>query len=214
MIDKALREKIEQLIARAPGIADAPIMDRSVQWRADGEAWVVEANNAVRLAVPDYLNAYRSRMATAAIFGPIPERVPLIAALLRSLLADIDAGLIGTLKTKVQAETFDDFLDHAVAYRDRGYKNPAGVIAGVVFEDTMRKIYADKINKIGRPNKLEDVISALTKNDVITDQQAKQARVAAHVRTKATHALWDEFDITGVDDTIKITKALLKDHLT
>ena len=41
---------------------------------------------------------------------------------------------------------------------------------------------------------------ALTKSEVITEEQAKQARVAAHVRTKATHADWDEFTMQGVQD--------------
>ena len=40
-----------------------------------------------------------------------------------------------------------------------------------------------------------------------------QARTAALVRNKATHADWNAFDIDGVDHTIKFTKALLKDHL-
>ena len=140
------------------------------------------------------------------------ERVETIASLLRSLLADIDAGLIGTLKTKVQAETFEDFLEHAVAYQERRWKDQAGVIAGVVFEDTMRKIYADNIDKMTRPE-LEQVIIALTKKDVITAQQATQARVAAHVRTKASHADWSAFDRDGVDATIKITKTLIDAHL-
>ena len=35
------------------------------------------------------------------------------------------------------AEAFDDFLDHAEAYLHGGRKMEAGVIAGVVFEDTI-----------------------------------------------------------------------------
>ncbi len=166
----------------------------------------------VQLAVPDFLNAYRGRMATVTFLGPMSERVETIASLLRSLLADIDAGLIGTLKTKVQAETFEDFLDHAEAYRERRGKDQAGVIAGVVFEDTIRKIYADNIDKVSRPE-LDQVIIALTKHGVITEQQAKQARVATHVRNKASHADWGAFTMDGVDDTIKITKTLIDTHL-
>ena len=35
---------------------------------------------------------------------------------------------------------FDDFLDHGEAYLKAGRKDPAGVIAGVVLEDTIRRI--------------------------------------------------------------------------
>ena len=54
------------------------------------------------------------------------------------------------------------------------------------------KIADDK----GQP--LEDIINTLAKQSVITGQQSKQAKVAAHVRTKATHAQWDEFNLEGV----------------
>jgi len=216
MIEKKLRDKIEQLIDRAPTYADdssvEAIMRRTDRWFADGEAWIVEAENVVTLAVPDFLNAYRKRMVTATIGGAMPEQVQLIASLLRSLLDNIDEGLIGTLKTKVQAETFEDFLDHAVAYRDRDYKDQAGVIAGVVFEDTMRKIYANNIgSSIGK--QLEDVINELAAKGVITQEQKKRMQAPAFVRTKATHANWGAFTLEGVDDTIKITKALIEAHL-
>ena len=45
------------------------------------------------------------------------------------------------------------------------------MIAAVVFENTMRKIYADKIDKLSK-HELEQVIIQLTKNHVITEQQA------------------------------------------
>ena len=77
----------------------------------------------------------------------------------------------------------------------------AGVIAGVVFEDTIRRIYRDKIAD-DKDKNLDTLISALSTQNVITGQQSKQARVAAHVRTKATHAQWDEFDLAGVEATI------------
>ncbi len=85
MIGKKLRDKIEQLIDRAPTYADAPIMERTERWQ-------------------------------------------------------------------IRGETFDNFLDHAVAYRDCGGKDQAGVIAGVVFEDTMRKIYAARSTRQRGPN--------------------------------------------------------------
>jgi hypothetical protein len=76
-----------------------------------------------------------------------------------------------TLANAIRAETFDNFLDHAVAYQKESRKNEAGVIAAVVIENTMRKIYADKIDKLSK-HELEQVIIQLTKKHVITEQQA------------------------------------------
>jgi len=86
-------------------------------------------------------------------------------------------------------------------------------IAGVVFEDTIRRIYRDKITDDDKGKQIEDLINALARQSVITGQQSKQAKVAAHVRAKATHALWDEFDLAGVEATIQITKCFLREHL-
>jgi hypothetical protein len=129
------------------------------------------------------------------------------------LLPDFDAGLLGDLGNKIRAETFDDFLDHAEAYLKENRKMEAGVIAGVVFEDTVRRIYRDKIADDDRGRQLDGLISALASQTIITGQQSKQARVAAHVRGKATHALWDEFDLAGVESTIQITRVFLREHL-
>jgi polyhydroxyalkanoate synthesis regulator phasin len=86
------------------------------------------------------------------------------------------------------------------------------VIAGVVFEDTIRRICRDS-DLIDKGTQLEDLINDLVKKGKITSQQSKQAKVASHVRTKATHAQWDEFDLEGVSATIQITQRLLRDHL-
>ena len=72
-------------------------------------------------------------------------------------------------------------------------KMEAGVIAGVVFEDTVRRIYRNKIADDDKGKELEELINALKRNGVITGQQSKQAKLAAHVRNKATHAQWDQF---------------------
>jgi hypothetical protein len=86
------------------------------------------------------------------------------------------------------------------------------VIAGVVFEDTIRRICRDK-GIDDKDQKLEYLINALTKQGVITGLQSKQAKVGSHVRTKATHARWDEFDLQSVTQTIQITKRFLQEHL-
>ena len=150
---------------------------------------------------------------TPANGSKLLQRVASVAETLHALLADVDAGLLGDLGDQVRAETFDNFLEHGEAYLGDDRKMEAGVIAGVVFEDTVRRIYRNKIADDDKGKKLEQLINALTTRDVITGQQSKQAKVAAHVRSMATHALWDEFNIDGVQDTIQVTRKFLADHL-
>jgi hypothetical protein len=179
---------------------------------AQCSAWITEALNVTSYAIPSPQNAYRAQI-EADRPGFMLQRVASIAETLRALLPDIDAGLLGDLGDQVRAETFDNFLDHGAAYLADDRKMEAGVIAGVVFEDTIRRIYHNKIADDDKGKNLEDLISALARKGVITGQQSKQAKVAAHVRSKATHALWDEFDIAGVQATTQLTRQFLADHL-
>lgn len=212
MFEKRVREKIAELIERADAIESTPVESHGARWLADCRAWIAETVNVVELALPDALSPYRRQIGAAAIIGNTTDRVMNVASMLRSLLADVDRGLVGTITNKIRAETFDDFLDHAVEYRKEGRKEEAGVIAGVVFEDTVRKIYATNIgDSTGKP--LEDVINELKKRDVITDEEKTQAQTPKLVRTRATHANWREFTLDGVDDTIKATKAFIKKYL-
>jgi hypothetical protein len=214
MIQDNIRRKIEELVTRATSIvAQNPSsgIARDTKHLAQCQGWIAEALNVVQVAIPSPNNAYRVQIEKNQGGGDL-QRVATMAQILRALLPDIDAGLLGDLANKVRAETFDDFLDHAESYLQESRQMEAGVIAGVVFEDTVRRIYRDKVAD-DKDRDLEGLINALARQSVITGQQSKQSKVAAHVRTKATHAQWNEFDIEGVKSTIQITRVFLRDHL-
>ena len=177
------------------------------------EGWITEALSIIELAIPIESNAYRRRIQGIEKGGRTSEyKMGSIAECLCALLPDFDAGLIANFANKVRAETFDDFLDHAETYYRTGEKRAAGVLAGVVFEDTIRRICRDQ-NILDKDQDLEQLINSLARKPVITGQQSNQAKVAAHVRTKATHARWDEYDLDGVADTIQVTRTFLREHL-
>ena len=177
-------------------------------------AWMAPAENIVQKVCPNPDNAYRKRV--SEITRPsglmIPHKVGIFTDLLNNLLIDIEQGLLSSVTDRVRAEVFDDFLDHAEFYYKDGRKNEAGVIAGVVFEDTIRKI-CDKKTIAQKGIKLDELISSLAKTEVISQTKAKRARAAAHVRTKATHAQWDEFALDDVRATIDFTRDLISNNL-
>jgi hypothetical protein len=215
MIEENIRRKIGDFVHRASIFGSSTSgVARDARELSECVGWIAEAVNVAELAVPMPENAYRRRIEKALGPGGSGElqRVLSIAAILRALLPDIDASLLGDLGNKIRAETFDNFLDHAELYRKEDRAKEAGVIAGVAFEDTIRRIYNAKIGD-DKNQKLEDLINALAKQGLITGQQSKQAKVAVHVRTKATHARWDEFDLDGVEATIQITRLFLRNHL-
>lgn len=67
-----------------------------------------------------------------------------LASWLRFSDRSADAGLLASVTDRARAEVFDNFLDHAQAHFGDGHKNEAGVIAGVVFEDTYA-VFAESI---------------------------------------------------------------------
>ncbi len=131
-----------------------------------------------------------------------------LAAVLQSLLTDADAGLLASVADRARAETFDDFLDHAEAYAKDNRKSESGVIAGVVFEDTLRRI-CTKLGIAEKGVKLDALISELAARGELSAVKAKRARAAADVRTKATHAQWSEFEVSDVQATISFTRELI-----
>ena len=57
------------------------------------------------------------------------------------------------------------------------------------------------------------MINELKERGVITDEQKRRVQASAFVRNKATHADWSGFSLEGVDDTIRLTKELISQHL-
>lgn len=213
MIEQAIKAKLTDLVRRAQ-FAKIGFVNSG----RDAGSWegsITEALHIIELVFPLPTAIYRTRAEELAEAEEtsLEFRVQSISSILAGLLSDIELGLIVNLTSKIRAEAFDDFLDHAELYSSSGRKNEAGVIAGVVFEDTVRRVFRSKIAQDDAGKSLEDLINALARAGIITGQQSKQAKVASHVRTKATHAQWDEFDMAGVDATIYITRRLLGEQL-
>jgi hypothetical protein len=120
---------------------------------------------------------------------------------------------LSSIEDQTKATVFDDFLGHAKEYSRKNLKKEAGVIAGVVFEDTLRNIYRKMMDSTEKGKTLESLIVDLVNAEILTQTKAKRARVAAHLRTKATHAQWEEFDLKDVDTTIDFTEELILKHL-
>src|SRR5271165_4641797 len=165
MIETKIKRKIAELINRARAITAADGIVRDEQHFGACEGWLAETRNVVQLAIPTTQNAYRLQIekVTDSEGKAIIRCVASAAEILRGLLRDIEDGLLGDLGNKIRAETFDDFLDHAEIYLRESRKEQAGVIAGVAFEDTIRRIYRDKITDDDKGKQVDELINALAR---------------------------------------------------
>jgi hypothetical protein len=216
-VDEKIAVRLRGLIKAAEALSVGNDIGhvRSDEHMSDCKGWLAAAANVVELACGDSSFAYKEQfqMVLKTRYGFALQRgVGDGAAILEALLQDMANGLLVSVADKARAETFDNFLDHAKAYHKEGAKCEAGVIAGVVFEDSIRRVCEKK--KITQPDvKLDELISQLAKQNVFSQTKAKRARVSAHVRTKATHAQWDEFDLADVSVTIDFTDELIVNHI-
>jgi len=216
-IENDLRARILQLLDESVSLSRGNEYGQCVEERQIQlcSAWITAAQNAVHIVSPDPRTAYRlkvDKVATTDHGYGIHKAVGELTAVLRSLVTDADAGLLASVADRARAEVFDDFLDHADAYLRDKRKNEAGVIAGVVFEDTVRRV-CRKHAISEKEQKLDALISELASCGELTAVKAKRARAAADVRTKATHAQWTEFELSDVQTTVEFTRELIAAQL-
>jgi len=204
----AVKERIEQLIAPAPELSTGePIY-------AAQTAWLTSAQYAARLVCPSDTNAYHAHVERILANRAAPQsfQIGQMVALLSRLLEEIEGGLLTSIENHAIAVTFDDFLDHGAEYLKRGRKDEAGVIAGIVFEDTVRRIC--RVLGIAEWGvALDTWITELAKQDILTGLKAKRARAAAGLRTSAAHARWEEIELGDVAPVIELTRELIGAHL-
>jgi hypothetical protein len=106
-----------------------------------------------------------------------------MAALLSRPLDEIEGGLLTTIENHAIALTVDDFLDHGAEFPKRGKKDEAAVIAGIVFEDTIKRICRVFPRTVSHSTLIKEPV----KQHVLITLKAKRARFAAGLRMSAAH---------------------------
>ncbi len=189
-IEEKIRNKINQLIKRGNQLKRGNEHDQIVSTKhsQDCIGWLTSTQNIVHLVLTNSSNPYRLSIDKICIKRgfTVNKSVGEANVILKSLIEDIDLGLLSSIEDQTKASVFDDFLDHAKEYSKRKQKNEAGVIAGVIFEDTLRNIYRNVLGQTEKGRAMEDLINDLVSKGILTQTKAKRAKVAAHVRTKAT----------------------------
>lgn len=217
MIEKKILDNLNTLIDKGN---ELKVGNENEQVKSEAhlqqcQAWIASASHTMELIFPNKESAYRERflkMISKDHGYVVQKQVGSLTGLMEYVKHDIENGLLVAIADNVRAEVFDDFIDHAEEYLKNGMKNEAGVIAGVVFEDSIRQL-STKYSIPQSGLKLDQLISELSKKSVISAIKAKRFRVAAHVRTKATHAQWSDFEASDVEETVRITRDLTENYL-
>ncbi|AXV65929.1 hypothetical protein D0907_11940 [Pseudoalteromonas lipolytica] len=130
---------------------------------------------------------------------------------------DIDNDLIASIKGLLQAEIFANFLEIGEHLLSEGYKDAAAVTIGAVLEDGLRELC--KKNNIaftkpnGSPLTIEPLNTELAKNEVYSKLTQKQITSWAHIRNKAAHGQYNEYDKSQVEMMLLFVQGFAEQHL-
>jgi hypothetical protein len=143
-------------------------------------------------------------------------RVLAFGGILAGLKADLVAGYLASVEQLVHADVFSDFLEMAVELLDKGYKDPAAVVAGSVLEEHIRKLAAqsgiETEDDEGKPVKTDRLNAALARTDVYNKLEQKSVTAWLDLRNTAAHGGYDGYDHRQVAALIGSVRDFLVRH--
>lgn len=130
-----------------------------------------------------------------------PKQLPV----LKAIRDDFVHGFLDDLAEQIEAEIASDYMGQAERLLSEGQSGkydhvPAAVLAGATLEHALRKLCERQTPKIatakpnGQPLTLDPLIVALKKSDAVKQTEAAQLSAWAHIRNKAAHGEFDQFD--------------------
>jgi len=137
----------------------------------------------------------------------------LLVGALRNVVAEIDAGFLGSLRGSITGEVLTDLLGLAresLGETGDGAKNVAAVLAAAAFEDTIRRLA--KQEGIPEQHKLANVLTGLKDKGLVAGAQVGIAQSYLKFRNNAMHAQWDGIERAGVESVLGFTEQLILKH--
>jgi hypothetical protein len=140
----------------------------------------------------------------AALYPKLSRRAGTHEALgiLKAAKVDYENGYLFQVRSLIEAEVFDDFLDQANYLLQSGYIGPAAVLAGSVLEDGLRRLcIRGQITLPPRPT-IEPMNVELAKAGVYNALVKQKITALGALRNRAAHGKWDEFTKPDVEQML------------
>jgi|KBSMisStandDraft_5_1062788.scaffolds.fasta_scaffold540470_2 hypothetical protein len=141
---------------------------------------------------------------------------PAVQGALKSLRADVSAGLTSNIAMQASGLELGDFLALAKQALDGhkdGEKNVAAVLVAAAFEDTLRRLAEVKAGVTDGP-KLEQVIGKLKAAGTLAGAAISTATSGLKFRNDSLHADWDNIDKVTIGTYLAFVEGLLLKHFS
>lgn len=190
----------------APGHVTSDFVDVQI-----ANQWFTSSLNLISRYIGDSSEHYAAMKRQFTKYPQWPH-VKQAFGILEAARDDFANGGLFAIKSLVQAEVFDDFLEQGQALLKAGYKGPAAVVIGAVLEDGLRKLCSKHAISLSDKPKLDFMNAALAKANVYNTLTQKKITALADIRNSAAHGKWDAFDDSDVDGMLRWTSDFMQKH--
>lgn len=190
---------------------------------ADVATWVTRLGQLVRNLYGEksqHFDSYRRALETERFFtlhSNYYNQLTQMLGVANAIKHDASNDLLINFKSVAQAEVFVDFLEMGEHLLIEGYKDAAAVIIGSVLEDGLRKLCERASLPVtggsGKPLTIDPLNTQLAKADIYSKLIQKQITTWAHVRNKAAHGEYDEYNAEQVQMMLQFVQSFAADYL-
>lgn len=129
------------------------------------------------------------------------------AGILRAVKADYESGYSQAIERLVRSDLFEDFLGMADELLDKGYKDPAAVVAGSTLEEHIRKLANNAniatLDAKSKKRKFDSLATDLVKVGIFSESQRKILVGWYGIRSEAAHGNYENVVATDVKHMIQ-----------
>lgn len=225
-IDETIKNEIDDIVEagrETVKIAMSLSSEMKGDKLADVSAWVTRLGQLIRklygVESQQFVNYSKSLKTDLfySIHSNWNAHISQLLGIASSIKHDYERGLLFNIRALVQADIFADFLEMGEYLLKEGYKDAAAVIIGAVLEDSLRKL-CDKnniptVNSSGKALSIDPLNAALVKVSVYSKLVQKQITSWAHIRNKAAHGEYDEYDKIQVEMMLLFVQNFAEQYL-
>ena len=208
-LDEKLIKRFNELIEKGQKFLDNP---GSVNTKST-EQWLLSCLNLLKRIFGPESDHYKKfdRLYSDGDFDSI-RAYNRCRGIIESAKDEYEKGFLFDMKTLIEAEVFDDFLEQAQYLCSKKYFPAAAVIAGSVLEDGLRKLCVRAGITLSSKPKLDSMNSELAKKGTYNKLIQKKITALADLRNKAAHGKWNEFSSSDVKEMLVQVRTFMETY--